>query len=117
MNETQTDTKGERVWPGSGERSTRMHKGRRRQMNTERGTLSAGSSENTHQLVKLEAFPSIIHRVSAALFDKNKREGQQQQPTNAFCCIRDNLILFGISINNKSSEGRDYQATNSNSLT
>ena len=84
-------------------------------MNTERETLSADSSGNTHQLVKLEAFPSIIHRVSAA-FDKNKIDGQQQQPTNAFCCIRENIILFEISINNKSSEGRDYRGNNFESL-
>jgi len=42
-------------------------------MNTERGTLSADSSGNTHQLVKLEAIPSIIHRVYAA-FEKNKKK-------------------------------------------
>jgi len=80
-------------------------------MNTERETLSADSSGNTHQLVKLEDFPSTIHRVSAA-FDKNKKEGQQQ-PTNAFCCIRDILILFEMPINNKS---RDYRGNKFESL-
>ena len=41
-------------------------------MNTERGTLSADYSGKTHtNFLKLEAFPSIIHRVSAA-FDKTQ---------------------------------------------
>ena len=95
-------------------RSTTMHKGRSRQMITEGGTLSADSSGNTHQLVKLEAFPSIIHRISAAAFDKNEKEGQQ--PTNVFCCISDNLILSEISVNNKSCEGRDYGGNKFESL-
>jgi hypothetical protein len=49
-------------------------------MYTERGTLSADSSGNTHQLVKLEAFPSIIHRISAA-FDKNKNKKDNNRQT------------------------------------